>query len=55
VGEEALGPVKVRRPSVGECQDGESGVDGRVGGHPHRIREKGEGVSGRGSRKGDNI
>jgi hypothetical protein len=31
VGGEALGPVKVRCPSVGECQGEEAGVGGWVG------------------------
>ena len=30
VGGEALGPVKARCPSVGECQDREAGVGGLV-------------------------
>jgi hypothetical protein len=32
MGEEALGPVKARYPSVGEFEGGEAGVGGRVGG-----------------------
>ena len=31
MGEEALGPVKARYPSVGECEAGESGVGRWVG------------------------
>jgi hypothetical protein len=33
VGGEPLCPVKVRCPSVGECQDGDTGVGGWVGEH----------------------
>jgi hypothetical protein len=45
---EALGPVKVLCPSVGECQDQEAGVGGLV------IRGKGKRVFGGEIRKGDN-
>jgi hypothetical protein len=41
VGKEALGPVKARCPSVGECQDREVVVGGLVS----RGREEGMGVS----------
>jgi hypothetical protein len=44
VGGEALGPVKARCHSVGECQGGEAGVGGGVGEHPHRRR--GDGIGG---------
>jgi hypothetical protein len=43
---EALGPVKARSPSVGECQDRDSGVGGWVGEHPHRSRVKGDRIGG---------
>ena len=36
MGGEALGPVKARCPSVGECQGQEAGGGGWVGEHPHR-------------------
>ena len=49
----ALGPVKVLRPSVGECQGQEAGVGVLVS------RGKGERIRGGGfrkeNRKGDNI
>jgi hypothetical protein len=38
MGGEALGPVKVLCPSVGECQDQEAGVGGLVS------RGRGEGI-----------
>jgi hypothetical protein len=46
---EALGPVKARCPSVGECQDREAGVGGLVnrgrgngiGGFGRKIEERG--------------
>ena len=50
--EEALGPVKVLCPSIGECQGQEVGVGGLV------RRQRGEGrrdFRGGGTRKGDNI
>ena len=40
MGEKALGPVKARCPSVGECQDREAVVGGLVG----RGRRDGIGV-----------
>jgi hypothetical protein len=46
--EEALGHVKARCLSVGECQDQEVRVDGLVS----RGRERREGVFGRETRKG---
>ena len=42
----ALGPVGVRCPSVGECQGGKSEVGGWVGEHPHRGRERDNGIGG---------
>jgi hypothetical protein len=42
MGGEALGPVKVRCSSVGECQGGEAGVGGWVGEHPHRSKGRGD-------------
>jgi hypothetical protein len=42
MGGEALGPGKVRCPSVGECQCGEGGAGGWVVvEHPHRSRGEG--------------
>jgi hypothetical protein len=41
VGGEALGPVKARCPSVGECQDQEAGVGGLVS----KGRGEGRGLS----------
>jgi hypothetical protein len=38
IGEEALGPVKARFPSVGECQGGEVRVGGWGKEHHPRIR-----------------
>jgi hypothetical protein len=35
---EALGPLKARCPSVGECHGSEVRVDGSLGEHPHRSR-----------------
>jgi hypothetical protein len=35
----ALGPEKVRYPSVGECQDWKEGVGGWMVEHPHKGRE----------------
>ena len=57
--EEALGPVKARCPSLGECQGGEVRVGGWMGEHAHR--SKGRGLWDRGlleegkTAKGDNI
>ena len=48
---EALGPVKVLCPSIGDCQCQEAGVSGLVS----RGREEGIGVFRGGTRKGDNI
>jgi hypothetical protein len=41
MGGEALGPVKVRCPSVGECCGGEVGMGEWVGEHAHRSRGQG--------------
>jgi hypothetical protein len=38
MGGEAIGPVKVQCPSVGEHQGDEVGVGGWVREHPHRSR-----------------
>ena len=46
VGGEALGPVKARYPSVGQCQGGEVGVGEWVGEHPHRSRGREDGIGG---------
>jgi hypothetical protein len=45
----ALGTEKAQFPSVGECQGTEAGMGGSVGEHPHKNRERedGIGVSGR--------
>jgi hypothetical protein len=51
VGGEALGPVKVLYPSVGECLDQEAGVGGLVS----KGWGEGVGVFGGETRKGDNI
>jgi hypothetical protein len=57
MGREVLGPGKARCSSLRECQDGEVGVCGWVGAHPHRNREKGDAIGSlqRGTGKGDNI
>jgi hypothetical protein len=47
--EEALGPVKVQCPSVGDCEGGGGGwggVGGWVGAHSHRSRKRGNGIEG---------
>jgi hypothetical protein len=44
MGGKALGPVKACYPSVGECQNVESGVDAWVGKHCHRSRRKEDGT-----------
>ena len=44
MGEEALGPVEARCPSVEGCQSGEAGVGEWEEKHPHR--GKGEGAEG---------
>lgn len=45
MGGEALGPVKARCPSVGECQGREEGGNGwEVGEHSHRSRGRGHGM-----------
>ena len=41
---EALGPVKARCLSVGECEGREARVGGWVGAHSHRSRERGDGI-----------
>jgi hypothetical protein len=41
VGEEALGPVKVLCPSIGECQGQEAGVSGSVGEEGKGERDRG--------------
>ena len=46
MGGEALAPVKALCPSVGECQDREVGVCGRVGKHSHRSRGRENGIGG---------
>jgi hypothetical protein len=46
MGKEALGPVKARCPSVGECKVEEEGVVKWVGAHPPRSRRRGDGVGG---------
>jgi hypothetical protein len=51
MGGEALGPVKARCPSVGECQGQKMGVGGLVS----RVRGKGMGAFRGETRKGDNI
>jgi hypothetical protein len=51
MGGEALGPVKVLCPSIGEWQGQEAGV----GGLGSRGREKGMGIFRGETRKGDNI
>jgi hypothetical protein len=43
--------VGVRCPSVGECQGGKAEVGGWVGEHPHRGRERDNGIGG--FQKGD--
>jgi hypothetical protein len=57
VGGEALGPGKTQCPSVGECQGREAGVGEWVREHPHRSRERedGMGISRGETGKGDNI
>ena len=54
MGEVALGPVKARCSSVGECEGREAGVDVWVGAHPQRSRERADGIhrSGAGFGKG---
>jgi hypothetical protein len=57
MGVEALGPVKARCPSVGECQGRDAGMGGVVG---STLIETGEGMMGcrvpeGKSGKGDNI
>ena len=52
MGGEALGPVKARCPSVGECQGGEVGVGEWVGEHPHRRRGRRIGEGGFGGETG---
>jgi hypothetical protein len=44
MGDEALGPVTARCPSVGECEGGEAVVDGWVGAYPHRTRRSEGGI-----------
>jgi hypothetical protein len=51
MGGEALGPVKVLCPTIGECQGQEAGVGGLVS----RARGEGRGVFREETRKGDNI
>jgi len=46
MGREALGPVKVHFPSVGECQGLDVGMGGWEGEHPHRRRGRGYGRGG---------
>jgi hypothetical protein len=46
MGGETLGPVKIQCPIVGECQVGEVGVSGWVREHPHRSKERGDGIGG---------
>jgi hypothetical protein len=41
MGEEVLGPVKVRCPRVGEFEDSEVELCRLVGAHPHRSRRRG--------------
>jgi len=43
MGGEALGPVKERCLSVGECQGRERGKSGSVGEHPHGAGGRGMG------------
>ena len=50
VGGEALGPVKARYLSVGECKGREAEVGGWVLVHSHRSRRRGNGI---GSSGGD--
>ena len=42
----ALGPEGFRWPSVGECQGWKVGVGGWVKEHPHRGREREDGIGG---------
>jgi hypothetical protein len=51
MGGEALGPVKVLCPGIGECQVREAGVDGLVS---RKMRER-RGVFRGGTGKGDSI
>ena len=51
MGREALGPVKVLCPSIGECQGQEAGM----GGFWSRGRERGQEIFRGETRKGDNI
>jgi hypothetical protein len=44
MGGEALAPVKAQCSTVGECQGGKKGVGGWGGEHPHRNRERREGI-----------
>ena len=46
MGGEALGPVKIQCPSVGECQDEEGVVGGWVGGWENTLTEAREGGMG---------
>jgi hypothetical protein len=54
---EALGFGKAQCPSIGKCQDREVGVGVLLGEHPHRSRERedGMGISRVETGEGDNI
>jgi hypothetical protein len=52
MGGEALGPMKVLCPSIGECQGQEVGVGGLLS---RGREERGQGVFGGKTRKEDNI
>jgi hypothetical protein len=45
IGVEALGLLKAQSPNIGECQVSEAGLVG-AGEHPHRSRERGDGIVG---------
>jgi hypothetical protein len=44
MGGESFGPRKVQCPSIGKCQGEEAGVGRRVREHPHRTREREDGI-----------
>lgn len=49
--------MEARCPSIGEHKACKAGVDGQVGGHPHRSREEGSrmGICRGGTGNGDNL
>ena len=55
MGEEAVGPVKARCPSVRECEGRELGVHEWVGAHPHRSRGMANVMGGSGRKLGKGI